>query len=123
MHDKWRDMWHKQMQTLIPYINLTDTNIEKEAKGLIRTIKNSKVRPFDTHFNLPLVSEDGHYRSRLSKIGFDMVTCNSDTCPSPSRGSDAKSNNIIASLISAEKSKFQRGRGSNTSHTDRAHHK
>ena len=118
MHDKWRDMWHKQMQTLIPYINLTDTTIEKEAKGLIRTIKNSKVRPFDTHFNLPLVSEDGHYRSRLSKIGFDMVTCNSDTCPSPSRGSDAKSNNIIASLISAEKSKFQRGRGSNTSRTD-----
>ena len=47
-----------------------------------------------------------------------MVTCNSDTCPSPSRGSDAKSNNIIASLISAEKSKFQRGRGSNASRTD-----
>ena len=28
------------------------------------------------------------------------------------------SNNIVASLISAEKSKFQRGRGSNTSRTD-----
>ena len=56
---------------------------------------------------------------RLSKIGFDMVTCNSDTCPSPSRGrSNAKSNNIVASLLSAEKSKFQRGRGSNTSRTD-----
>ena len=48
-----------------------------------------------------------------------MVTCNSDTCPSPSRGrSNAKSNNIVASLLSAEKSKFQRGRGSNTSRTD-----
>ena len=118
MHDNWRDMWYNEMQTLIPYINLTDTKIEKETYGLVRSIRKSKVRPFDTHFNLPLVSNDTHYRCDLSKVGFDMVTCNSDTCPSPSRGDDAKSNNIIASLISAEKSKFQRGKGYSTSRTD-----
>jgi len=119
MHNKWRDMWHNEMQSLIPFIQLTDTKIEKEAKGLIRSIKKSKVRPFDTHFNLPIISNEGHFRCKLSKIGFDIITCNSDTCPSPSRGgSDAKSNNIIASLLSAEKGKFQRGRGSNTSRTD-----
>ena len=92
MHNKWRDMWHNEMQSLIPFIQLTDTKIEKEAKGLIRSIKKSKVRPFDTHFNLPIISNEGHFRCKLSKIGFDIITCNSDTCPSPSRGgSDAKS--------------------------------
>jgi hypothetical protein len=49
-----------------------------------------------------------------------MVTINSDTCPPPSRGgSDAKSNNIIASLIQAEKTKFQRGKSVKASRTDR----
>ena len=119
MHNKWRDMWCKTMETLIPFIQLTDSKIGKETTGLVRSIKKSNIKPFDTHFNLPLVSNEGHFRCKLSKIGFDMVTCNSDTCPSPSRGgSNAKSNNIVASLLSAEKSKFQRGRGSNTSRTD-----
>ena len=119
MHNKWRDTWHKEMETLIPYIQLTDSKLGKETTGLVRSIRRSNIKPFDTHFNLPIVSKEGHFRCRLSKIGFDMITCNSDTCPSPSRGgSSAKSNNIVASLLSAEKSKFQRGRGSNTSRTD-----
>jgi hypothetical protein len=119
MHNKWRDMWHKEMETLIPYIHLTDTKIGKETTGLVRSIKNSSIKPFDTHFNLPLVSKDSHFRCKLTKVGFDITICNSDTCPPPSRGgSNAKSNNIVASLLSAEKSKFQRGRGSNTSRTD-----
>ena len=119
MHNKWRDMWHKEMETLIPFIQLTDTKICKETTGLVRSIKKSNIKPFDTHFNLPIVSNESHFRCKLSKIGFDMITCNSDTCPSPSRGgSNAKSNNIVASLLSAEKIKFQRGRGSNASRTD-----
>ncbi len=110
MHNKWRDMWWcNEMQTLIPSIQLTDSKIEKEAKGLIRSIRKSKVRPFDSHFNLPIVLNEGHFRCKLSNIGFDIIACNSDTCPSPSRGgSNAKSNNIniVASLLSADKSKF-----------------
>ena len=39
-------------------------------------------RPFDTLFNFPQVSMESFFRSTLSKLGFDMVTCNSDTCPS-----------------------------------------
>eukprot|EP00985_Skeletonema_marinoi_P003421 scaffold1467_cov135-Skeletonema_marinoi.AAC.8 len=83
----------------------------KEQTGLVNSLRGSRVRPFDIHINLPTISNDGHFRCRLNKIGFDIILCNSDTCPPPSRGgSDAKSNNIITSLIAAEKSKFQRGR-------------
>eukprot|EP00985_Skeletonema_marinoi_P020207 scaffold11890_cov146-Skeletonema_marinoi.AAC.2 len=47
-----------------------------------------------------------------------MILCNSDTCPPPSRGgSDAKSNSIITSLLTAEKSKFQRGKAINKART------
>eukprot|EP00985_Skeletonema_marinoi_P025442 scaffold18741_cov158-Skeletonema_marinoi.AAC.3 len=54
------------------------------------------------------------------KIGFDIILCNSDTCPPPSRsGCDAKSNNITTSLIAAEKSKFQRGRATSKARTCR----
>ena len=120
MHNNWRDMWYKQMQKLMPLLNLTDTKIQKEALGLVRRIKNSTIRPFDTHFNFPQVSMESFFRSTLSKLGFDMVTCNSDTCPSPTRGgSDAKSNDITTSLISAERSKFQRGNGTQSSRTDK----
>ncbi len=97
----------------------SNSQTQKSEKKLFRSIKKSNIKPFDAHFNLPLVSNEGHFSCRLSKIGFDMITCNSDTCPSSSRGeSSAKSNNIVSSLLSAEKSKFQRGRGSNTSRTD-----
>ena len=120
MHNNWRDMWYKQMQKLMPLLNLTDTKIQREALGLVRRIKNSTIRPFDTHFNFPQVSMESFFRSTLSKLGFDMVTCNSDTCPSPTRGgSDAKSNDITTSLISAERSKFQRGNGTQSSRTDK----
>jgi len=120
MHNRWRDMWWNEMKTLIPYIKLTDTKIEREAYGLVRSIRKSKVQPFDTHFCTPIVSNDSYYRCRLSHIGFDMVTINSDTCPPPSKGgSDAKSKNIIASLILAEKNKFQRGKSVKASRTDR----
>ena len=45
MHNKckWRDMWHNEMQTLIPYIHLTVIKIDKEKKGLVRIIGKSKV--------------------------------------------------------------------------------
>jgi hypothetical protein len=56
-----------------------------------------------------------YYRCKLRKIGFDIVLCHSDTCPSPSRGgSDAKSHNIVTSLLTAEKNKFQRGKSRNS---------
>ncbi len=88
MHNNWRDMWYKQMQTLMPLLNLTDSKskIQREALGLVRQIKKSTLRPFDTHFNFPLLLKESYFRSTLSKLGFDMVTCNSDTCPSPTQG-------------------------------------
>ena len=87
--------------------------------SLVSSISNSNVRPFDTHFNLPIISNESFFRSKLSTIGFDIVLCNSDTCPPPSRGgSDAKSKNIVTSLLTAEKKKFQRGKGTNAARTD-----
>jgi hypothetical protein len=57
-------------------------------------------------------------RCKLRKIGFDIVLCHSDTCPSPScGGSDAKSHNIVTSLLTAEKNKFQRGKSRNSAIT------
>ena len=107
------------MNTLIPFIHLTDTKIEQEKTGLVSSISNSNVRPFDTHFNLPIISNEGYFRSKLRTIGFDIVLCNSDTCPPPSRGgSDAKSKDIVTSLLTAEKNKFQRGKGTNAARTD-----
>eukprot|EP00985_Skeletonema_marinoi_P007121 scaffold3120_cov219-Skeletonema_marinoi.AAC.4 len=71
-------------------------------------LRGSRVRPFDTHITLPTISNDHYFRCKLNKIGFDIILCNSDTCPPPSRGgSDAKSNNILTSLITGEKSNFQ----------------
>ena len=102
----------------MPLINLTNTKAKTEQTGLVRPLKNTNLRPFDTHFDLPPISKDSHYRCKLRKIGFDIVHCNSDTCPPPSRGgSDAKSNNIITSLLTAEKSKFQRGKSRNSAVT------
>ena len=102
----------------MPLINLTNAKAKTEQTGLVRPLKNTNLRPFDTHFDLPPISKDSHYRCKLRKIGFDIVHCNSDTCPPPSRGgSDAKSNNIITSLLTAEKSKFQRGKSRNSAVT------
>jgi len=102
----------------MPLINLTNTKAKTEQTGLVRPLKNTNLRPFDTHFDLPPISKDSHYRCKLRKIGFDIVHCNSDTCPPPSRGgSNAKSNNIITSLLTAEKSKFQRGKSRNSAVT------
>ena len=107
LHHKWRDTLQSLIDRIMPLINLTNTKAKTEQTGLIRPMKNTNLRPFDTHFDLPPISKDSHYRCKLRKIGFDIVHCNSDTCPPPSRGgSDAKSNNIITSLLMAEKSKF-----------------
>ena len=118
MHDKWNLSWQEKMNRLMPLIKLSDSKAMKEQTGLVKSLQGSRVRPFDTHINLPTVSDDGHFRCKLQKIGFDMILCNSDTCPPPSRGgSDAKSNSIITSLITAEKSKFQRGKAINKART------
>jgi hypothetical protein len=118
MHNKWRDTWQSHLNTLMPLLKLTNTKALKEQTGLIRGLRGSKLRPFDTHVNLPPISTDNHYRCKLQSIGFDMVLCNSDTCPPPSRGgTDAKSNNIITSLLTAEKNKFQRGKSTNKAST------
>ena len=118
MHNKWRDTWQSHLNTLMPLLKLTNTKALKEQTGLIRGLHGSKLRPFDTHVNLPPISTDNHYRCKLQSIGFDMVLCNSDTCPPPSRGgTDAKSNNIITSLLTAEKNKFQRGKSTNKAST------
>ncbi len=106
------------MNTLMPLIHLTDRRPKKEQQNLIKSLKGTTVRPFDTHINLPLISKDSHFRTKLQKIGFDIVLCNSDTCPSPSRGPDAKSKNINTSLIEAEKKKFQRGNSISSSKTN-----
>jgi len=111
MHNRWNTSWHEYMNRIMPLVKLADSKAMKEQTGLVKSLRGSRVRPFDSHINLPTISNDGHFRCRLNKIGFDIILCNSDTCPPPSRGgSDAKSNNIITSLIAAEKSKFQRGR-------------
>lgn len=109
------------MKTLIPFVGLTDSKIERERVGLVRSIPNSQVRPFDTHFNLPqTITNESHYRCKLNMIGFDMNLCHADTCPPPSRGgSDAKRNSITTSLILAEKEKFQRGESIGASRTCR----
>ena len=111
MHNRWNTSWHEYMNRIMPLVKLADSKAMKEQTGLVKSLRGSRVRPFDSHINLPTISNDGHFRCRLNKIGFDIILCNSDTCPPPSRGgSDAKSNKIITSLIAAEKSKFQRGR-------------
>ena len=118
LHHKWRDTLQSLIDRIMPLINLTNTKAKTEQTGLVRPLKNTNLRPFDTHFDLPPISKDSHYRCKLRKIGFDIVHCNSDTCPPPSRGgSDAKSNNIITSLLTAEKSKFQRGKSRNSAVT------
>ena len=102
----------------MPLLNLTTSKAQKEQTGLVRPLRHTNLRPFDTHFDLPHCSADSHYRCKLRKIGFDIVLCHSDTCPPPSRGgSDAKSHNIVTSLLTAEKNKFQRGKSRNSAIT------
>eukprot|EP00984_Skeletonema_dohrnii_P016248 scaffold7173_cov81-Skeletonema_dohrnii-CCMP3373.AAC.1 len=86
MHDQWNSSWCEYMNRLMPLVRLADSKAMKEQTCLVKKLRGSRVRPFDSHINLPTISNDGHFRCRLNNIGFDIILCNSDTCPPPSRG-------------------------------------
>lgn len=69
MHDKWNSSWQEKMNRLMPLIKLSDSKAMKEQTGLVKSLQGSRVRPFDTHINLPTVSDDGHFRCKLQKMG------------------------------------------------------
>jgi hypothetical protein len=51
------DTWQSLIDRIMPLINLTNTKAKTEQTGLVRPLKNTNLRPFDTHFDLPPTSK------------------------------------------------------------------
>eukprot|EP00985_Skeletonema_marinoi_P025364 scaffold18576_cov70-Skeletonema_marinoi.AAC.1 len=68
MHNRWNTSWHEYMNRIMPLVKLADSKAMKEQTGLVKSLRGPRVRPFDSHINLPTISNDGHFRRRLNKI-------------------------------------------------------
>ena len=107
MHDQWRDGLRALMQEILPLVNLirSKTTVREEQRGLVRKLKNTRVRPADISFRVDHSLGESHWRTPIQSLLFDVTTSNSVNDPG-SYSEDARIKLNILQLQDKEKEKF-----------------
>ena len=88
----------------------SETAVREEQPGLVRPLKQTLVKPFDSHFRVDHNLDDRTWHTLLTVIGFDVTAISSNDKKTPTLQA-APNNNIHLRLQAGEKKKFERVNG------------
>ena len=78
MHDQWRDGLRALMQEILPLVSLirSKTTVRDKQRGLVRKLKNTRVRPADISFRVDHSLGKSHWRTPIQTLLFDVTNSN-----------------------------------------------
>ena len=102
----------KKLVKTLPLIKLIRSKacMENEQKGLIQSLRNTKVAPMDVSFMIDHYLGESHYKTPLFRIGVDVTVINT-TESSASTSANARFQNTLLRLQAGEQKKLERPRG------------
>ena len=118
MHHDFNKGWIKIAKKILPIVNLvsSETAVREEQPGLVRPLKQTQVKPFDSHFRIDHNLDDRTWHTPLTAIGFDVTVISSNDKKTPILQA-APNNNIHLRLQAGEKKKFERPLGGTNKRT------